>query len=71
VINPLIVDVDPNNGIATVPEVLYGNYTCCGYEASAIGSGFVFSCTGTIDITFDMFNSGGDFGNYRLVLEKQ
>ena len=73
IINPLIVDVDPANGIATVPETNYGDYTKIGFEPSmsAVGGGFVFSCTGTIDLTLDQFAPSGDYGNNRLVLQRQ
>jgi hypothetical protein len=73
IIDPLIVDVDPANGIATVPETNYGNYSKIAFEPSmtAVGGGFVFSCTGTIDLTLDHFAPSGDYGNLRLLLQKQ
>ncbi len=69
-LNPIIVDIDPATGIATVPEVQYGDYGG-GFIASCTGGGFVFSCAGTIDLTLDQFTASSDYGNYRLVLQKQ
>jgi hypothetical protein len=68
VVNPLIVDIDPANGIATVPETQYGDY---GVLISAVGGGFVFSCTGVIDLTLNHFSQTTDYGQNRLVLQKQ
>ncbi|HRI19438.1 MAG TPA: hypothetical protein PLA68_00730 [Panacibacter sp.] len=66
-VNPIVVDIDPATGFATVPDVEYGDY---GVLISCNGSGFVFSCTGTIDLNLDHFQAAGDYGVYRLVLHK-
>lgn len=66
-VNHIVVDVDPANGIATVPEVQYGDY---GVLISCVGGGFVFSCTGTIDLTLEHFQAAGSYGQNRLVLKK-
>jgi len=64
---PVIVDIDPSTGIASVPEVEYGNY---GPLISCTGGGFVFACTGTIDLTLNHFSASTDYGVYRLLLQK-
>ncbi|MEO6328131.1 MAG: hypothetical protein ABIO55_04330 [Ginsengibacter sp.] len=63
-VNPMIVNIDPATGAATVPEVKYGDYG--GTIVSAKGSGFVFSCTGVITLTLTHIS----YGNYPLVLKK-
>jgi hypothetical protein len=70
VINPLVANVDPATGAATVPKVDFGNY---GYVATAeSGSGYVFSCTGYITLTIDIYAAGyGDQGPKKLILQKQ
>ncbi len=79
-VNPIIVDIDPTTGSATVPQVVYGDYTCCGYRAGCFGSGYVFSCTGYITLTLTHYQDTGDpvndpvenvFGDYVLILQKQ
>ncbi|HVM86572.1 MAG TPA: hypothetical protein VMT76_00190 [Puia sp.] len=70
VINPLIVDIDPNTGAATVPKVDFGNY---GYTATITsGSGYVFSCVGYITLANDIVAGPyGDQGVLNLILQKQ
>lgn len=65
VINPIIVDIDPETGTATVPEVQYGDYG--GTLISAQGSGFVFGCTGFITLSLEHIG----YGTYKLELQKQ
>jgi hypothetical protein len=68
-INPIIIDVDPATGAATVPDVLYGDY---GYLAACSGSGLVFSCIGKIILTLDHHAPGGSsYGVYTLEIQKQ
>lgn len=69
-VNPIVVDIDPATGVATVPAVVYGDY---GVLISAEGSGYVFSATGTVDLTLNHFvgTSDNSYGNYRLVIIKQ
>jgi len=68
-INPLLVNVDPASGAATVPKVDFGDY---GYIASATsGSGYVFSCTKYITLTIELAADGADQGPYKLILEKK
>jgi hypothetical protein len=65
IVSPLVVQVDPATGAATVPTVTFANY---GYLVTATsGTGFVFSCTGLIKLVINL----GPYGNNRLVLQKQ
>src|SRR5258706_3609555 len=54
VVNPLIITVDPPSGAVTVPTgVTFGHYTGSGgYDIVTVAgsSGFVFSCTKTINV---------------------
>lgn len=68
VVNPMIVNVTPATGAATVPNVTYGNYG--GPLASASGSGFVFSCTGTITLRLAHVYGGTPQGTLTLRLKK-
>lgn len=68
-VNPIVVDIDPETGSATVPEVVYGDYG--GTSASISGSGYVFSCTGTITLTLDHNYGGTVYGGLKLILQKQ
>lgn len=69
-VDPIIVDIDPATGVATVPAVVYGDY---GVLISCEGGGYVFSATGTVDLTLNHFQGTPDnsYGNYRLVIIKQ
>lgn len=67
-VNPIIVNVDPASGTATVPAVQYGDY---GVLISAVGDGFVFSCAGFITLNLRHFSAGSNYGTYKLVLQKQ
>ena len=66
-VNPIIIDVDPTTGNATVPKVEYGEYS--GTVYSAEGTGIVFSCTGSISLTLT-HSAGGGSGVYKLVMQK-
>ncbi len=65
-INPIIIDVDPLTGNATVAKVLYANY---GADYYAEGTGIVFSCTGSITLNLTHSSAGGS-GLYKLVMHK-
>lgn len=69
IINPLIVNIDPASGTATIPPTLFGQYSNS-YTAAGAGvnnvAGYVFSCTGYITLNI---NIDGD--PYRLILQKQ
>lgn len=81
-INPIIIDIDPATGVASVPEVEYSNYgsvssplnySCTGYGTDGL-AGYVFSATGIIDLTLKHFTTGRDpstvTSTYRLVISK-
>ncbi len=79
VITPLLVNVDPATGTATIPKVVYGRYggpastQYSGVGAGAGGvAGYVFSCTGFITLSIiHTDNGGGDYGANKLILQKQ
>lgn len=77
VINPLVVDIDPATGTASVPKTVYGRYggpSSTQYSAEGTGAndvaGYVFSCTGFITLTLDQQGGGTDYGPSRLILQK-
>lgn len=72
VVNPLIVNVDPATGTATVPPTIFGNY---GSDAEAVGAdggvaGYVFSCTGFITLNMNLKYNGAPQGSFKLILKK-
>lgn len=70
---PLILNVDPATGTATAPTgVVWGDYGNFLASTLAGSGGFVFSCTGTIDVGIHL-NAGafGDQGTLKLILKKQ
>ncbi|MDE3235697.1 MAG: hypothetical protein KGO81_07065 [Bacteroidota bacterium] len=80
-VNPLVVDVDPASGTATVKKVNFGNYGG-GYNMTAVGTGanglagYVFSCTGYITLTMSVVanatgGNGYNNGPTKLILQKQ
>jgi hypothetical protein len=78
IINPLIVNVDPATGTATIPKTVYGRYggaTSTQYSGQGAGAnfnaGYVFSCTGFITLSIDHQGGGTDYGPNRLILQKQ
>lgn len=79
IITPLLVNVDPATGTATIPKVVYGRYggassTQYSGEGSGAGgnAGYVFSCTGFITLSITHTdNGGGNYGANKLILQKQ
>ncbi|MEO6315778.1 MAG: hypothetical protein ABIU63_01935 [Chitinophagaceae bacterium] len=77
VVTPLLVNVDPASGTATIPKVVYGFYsTATQYSGEGAGAGgnagYVFSCTGFITLSIaHTDNGGGDYGANKLILQKQ
>ncbi len=69
VIKPLLVNIDPATGAASVPKVDFGAYPTV--TSAAYGSGYVFSCTGYITLNIDVIYGGGDQGGLSLILQKQ
>lgn len=73
VYDPIIVDIEQATGVATVSPVHYADYGG-GYDMTCSGGGFVFSATGTVDLTLNHYIGDpetGSLGNYRLVAVKQ
>lgn len=74
IVNPLLVNVAPANGVAKVPLVTFGAYspltTAQGASADDV-AGYVFSCTGFITLTMKVVYNGSNQGNLKLVLQKQ
>ncbi|MBN9382902.1 MAG: hypothetical protein J0H74_19200 [Chitinophagaceae bacterium] len=78
VISPLVVNVNPANGVATIPKVIFGRYggpSSTQYTAEGAGTndvaGYVFSSTGYITLSIDIQGGGTDYGPNRLILQKQ
>jgi hypothetical protein len=79
VIEPLLVNIDPVSGTATIPKVTYGRYgggSSTQHIAKGAGdndvAGYVFSCTGFITLSINQSdNGGGDYGPNKLILQKQ
>jgi len=65
---PMIVDVDPTNGNATIEKSTIGTYG--GSVTTVTGSGHVFSCTGTISLSVDFVIGGSDQGAFSMVIVK-
>lgn len=68
VVDHLVVDVDPANGSASLTTVNFGDYGSIAKATEA--SGYVFSCTGFITLTIHLYYGGTDYGDYKLVLQK-
>ncbi len=77
-VNPLVVNVNPANGVAKVPKVTFANYgqltTAQGASAAGIGDniecGYVFSCSGFITLTMNVVFGTSNQGNLKLVLKR-
>ncbi len=73
-LNPIIVNIDPITGTATIPVVTYGQYGSDKYTAQGAGdndvAGYVFSCTGFITLNIE-HSGGGGSDVYKLILQKQ
>ncbi|MDR0792419.1 MAG: hypothetical protein LBE82_03860 [Chitinophagaceae bacterium] len=72
VTNPIVVNItDPSVGGATVPQVNLGTYNNGNSLTLNPGSGYVFSCTGYITLSNEIFIDGADQGALNLILQKQ
>jgi hypothetical protein len=65
----VVVDVNAATGAATVPKVAYGSYSRTGTIYSCEGGGYVFGCTGIVDLTLTHTGGGSNFGAYKLKLK--
>jgi len=79
IVKPLVVNISPNNGVAKVPLVTFGNNypgvaTAQGANAGGAGDavecGYVFSCTGFITLVMKVTYNGSSQGNMKLILKK-
>jgi hypothetical protein len=72
---PIVINVDPVSDVATVSTQVVGAYSNWSYgnlSVQSVGtSNFVFSCTGSIQLTFDFTVAAGDFGDGSLILQHQ
>jgi hypothetical protein len=68
-----IIDVDPATGAATVAKQQTGYYGSAspGNLVTVSGSGFVFSCTGLISLTFTVNVGGTDYTNIPFSMQHQ
>ena len=73
VVSPLVVSVDPATGTATIPSgVTWGDYGSSTAVTGTGSTGFVFSCTGRIQVRIRITAPPfGDQGFFNLILQKQ
>lgn len=68
---PVTINVDPATGVATMPKQTYGGYGPGFQNFTGQGSGYVFSCTGTITLNVTHVSAGGtSYGTYPITLVK-
>ena len=68
---PMIVNVNPATGAATIVKSDLGNYGGPSSETFATGgSGFVFECAGVIDLKIAFSYGGTAEGNFEMILKK-
>jgi hypothetical protein len=70
---PLVITVTPATGAATVKSQNNGYYSVygAGTDVTSSGTGSVYSCNGTVDLTIDFIVKGfGDQGKFHLALQK-
>lgn len=68
---PVTVTVNPANGSATLAKQTYGGYGPGFQNFTGQGTGFVFSCTGTITLNVNHVSAGGtSFGTFPITLKK-
>jgi hypothetical protein len=73
-VKPIVIDIDPATGAATVPAVAYGSYSAAGtiYTCKTSGaSNYVFSCIGTITLRLNHTGGGSNFGDFTIRLKKK
>jgi len=72
-VSPLLVNIDPATGEASVPAVSFGHYTNINgsYTAKVTeGSGYVFSCSKLITLNIEISFDDVDQGAYKLILQR-
>ena len=73
-VNPIVVDINPATGAATVKPVVYGDYGSLVSAETTDAPSYVFSCVGYITLTLNHFIDDPDTGSqgtYTLILQKQ
>lgn len=68
--NPVTIQVNAQTGAATVAPQIYGSYGASFPNFTCEGTGFVFACTGTIDLNLTHKLGSTNYGTYRIVLKK-
>lgn len=76
VVNKLTLNITQNTGaVAVTSGVIFGQYTLPTFSGPAGtlagSSGYVFTCTGSIDVRIRVSFNGADQGGLRLVLKKK
>jgi uncharacterized protein (UPF0218 family) len=70
--SPVTITINPATGAATVAKQTYGSYGGAYDNMTCEGTGFYFSCTGTIDLTLvHKFANGATEGTYAISLKKK
>lgn len=70
----IVIDVDPNTGAAEVAKQAAwhcDNFGCPYGEGRVEGTGYVFSCLGSMQFNFRHTVDAGSFGTYEFQAEKQ
>jgi hypothetical protein len=69
----IVVDIAPDNGAATVARQAYGTYAGDTQVFQAEGTGFIFSCAGTINLNLRHTTTAGGAapGFFNLRLQKK
>lgn len=68
--NPVNIKVNVQTGSATVSSQIYGSYGSAFQNFTCEGTGFVFACTGVIDLNLTHKLGATNYGTYRIVLKK-
>ncbi|HEV9036607.1 MAG TPA: hypothetical protein VGQ51_08305 [Puia sp.] len=67
---PMIVNVNPVTGAATIVKSDIGNYGGPSSETTVTGKGFVFDCVGVIDLSITFNYGGSPYANQEMILQK-
>ena len=74
IVNHLIIKIDPATGVVSVDKTIFedASYFGLGKATCYSGSGYAFACTGRLQLSLGVsVEIGGDYGNMRLILQKQ
>ncbi|HVU97496.1 MAG TPA: hypothetical protein VHE34_19870 [Puia sp.] len=67
---PMIVNVNPVTGAATIVKSDIGNYGDPSSETTVTGTGFVFDCVGVIDLKINFNYGGTNYASQEMILKK-